>query len=58
MKSSRSVVLILVLGAMVLGGPAGQGVVPKPVSDCNLDEISSSIAPVSGTGQMMHCWNR
>jgi hypothetical protein len=60
MKSSRNVVLLLLLGVGVLGRPEVPSVrvAPKPVSDCNLDGINVAGIPGSGTDQLIHCWNR
>jgi hypothetical protein len=59
MKSGRYLVLMILLAVAVLGEPEVQSVrvVPKPVSDCNLD-LSGSTVPNSGTEQLIHCWNR
>jgi hypothetical protein len=60
MKSSRNIVLLLLLGVAVLGRPEVQSarVAPKPVSDCNLDGMNIAGIPDSGAEQLIHCWNR
>jgi len=60
MKSSRNVVLLLLLGVAILGSPEVRParVAPKPVSDCNLDGVTVAGIPSSGSEQLIHCWNR